>query len=713
MSAIARLVDIHSIKFRLVLFFLLFGVVPALCLMAVFFSDKATIEGAFRAPVKDMAVAAGDTIDRNLFERYGDVQAFGVNAAAWDPVNWRNPSPANPLIQAMNAYMRNYGLYRLMVMVDPQGTVMAVNSENAAGKPLDTAGLYRLNFAGASWFKKAMAGEFLQGKNGLTGTVVEQPANNPIVARLYGDDGYTIAFAAPVKNGAGQTIGVWVNFADFGLVEEIVATFYNSLVARGLEQSEITILDSKGRVIVDYDPMTNGPDYKRDPNVIGKLNLVEKGVEAAVAASRGESGVMLSTHARKKLEQAAGYAHMSGAYDYPGLGWTALVRIKDEQINAVVGKIALTMQIAIVIAVVVTIVLAWYIGRGLAGSISGMTGAMRALAGGDKTIEVPGVGRKDEIGGMAAALQVFKDSAIEMERMEAATKEAEKKAAEDKRQSMNALADRFESGVGEIVASVSSASAQLQSTAQGMTATAEETSRQSTAVAAASEEAATNVQTVAAASEQLAASVSEISRQVNEAATIASRAVDDAKKTDHTVQGLAEAAEKIGKVIDLINDIAGQTNLLALNATIEAARAGEAGKGFAVVASEVKNLATQTAKATDEIGAQIGAMQNVTEGAVSAIRNIAATIDQISQISSAIAAAVEQQSAATKEITRNVEQAAQGTKEVTRNIDGVSQAASQTGASAGEVLTASRQLSQSSEKLQTQIQTFLSTIRAA
>jgi methyl-accepting chemotaxis protein len=713
MLAAVRAFNLNSIKTRLVLFFLLFGVVPALCLMGVYFAFKGSIETAFRAPVRDTAAAIGDVIDRNLFERYGDVQAFGLNAAAWSPENWRNPAAGNTLVAAMNGYMTNYGIYRLMILIDPQGGVLAVNSVDPTGKALDTAGIYQLNFADASWFKNALAGKFLQGKNGFTGTVVEQPSNNPLIAGLYSDDGFTIPFAAPVRNAAGETIGVWVNFADFSLVEEIVATFYKSLAARGMTRSEITILDPQGRVIVDYDPNTNGATYKRNDEIIGKLNLVEKNVEAAVAAVGGESGVILSTHARKKVEQAAGYAHMSGAYNYPGLGWSVLTRIEDEEVNAVAKTVAFWMQVAIAVAIITTAVFAWFIGGGVAGALVGMTAAMRALAGGNKAIEVPGLGRKDEIGGMAGALQVFKESAIEMDRMHAAQKAAELKAEEDKRRAMNTLADSFQSQVGTIVTQVSSAATQLQTTAQGMTATAEETSRQSTAVAAASEQAATNMQTIASATEELTASVNEITRQVTDAAQIARHAVDDARKTDGTVQGLADAAQKIGNVIQLISDIASQTNLLALNATIEAARAGESGKGFAVVASEVKNLASQTAKATEDIGVQIVAMQSVTNEAVTAIRNIGATIGKISQISTTIASAVEEQSAAMQEIARNVEQAAAGTKEVTRNIDGVSQAASQTGQSAHEVFDATQLLTKSADDMKSQIDQFLQNVKAA
>ena len=276
---------------------------------------------------------------------------------------------------------------------------------------------------------------------------------------------------------------------------------------------------------------------------------------------------------------------------------------------------------------------------------------------------------------------------------------------------MNAHADAFEQDVTGVLKVVSSAAGELEATARTMAATAEETLRQSTAVASAAEHASANVETVAAATEELTASIQEISRQVSQSTQIASAAVDEARRTNTMVQGLTEAAGKIGEVVKLINDIASQTNLLALNATIEASRAGEAGKGFAVVAGEVKNLANQTGRATDEITAQITAVQSATRDAVTAIQGIGQTIGQISEIASAIAAAVEEQGAATQEIARNVQEAAEGTGTVTRNISLVTSAASETGSAAREVLTASSELSRQSDGLNSRVGSFLGNIR--
>ncbi|WP_419953634.1 methyl-accepting chemotaxis protein [Methylobacterium sp.] len=350
---------------------------------------------------------------------------------------------------------------------------------------------------------------------------------------------------------------------------------------------------------------------------------------------------------------------------------------------------------------------------GIARPITGMTTMMGRLAQGDVSLTVPGAGRRDEVGAMAAAVGVFKDTMIRTRQLEKETELARADAEAHRKAAMREMADTFEAAVGGIIGHVSSSATQLQATARTMTATASGTAGQSSAVAAAAEEAAANVNTVSAAAEELGASVQEISRQVQGSANLAQAAMSEADDTAQLVQALSRAAAKIDDVVGLISSIAGQTNLLALNATIEAARAGEAGRGFAVVATEVKELASQTARATQEIAGQIGQIQTATDHAVTAIGAITGRIRDINAMATTIAAAVEEQGAATQEIVRNVAQASAGTSDVTSNIVGVAGAAEETGAAASQVLASASELSRQSEHLGAEVSRFLATVRAA
>jgi methyl-accepting chemotaxis protein len=376
-------------------------------------------------------------------------------------------------------------------------------------------------------------------------------------------------------------------------------------------------------------------------------------------------------------------------------------------------SIKLWMLIALGLTVVIVSGVSLLIGRSISNALSAMVSAMTGLARGDLSVVIPGLGRKDEVGEMAGAVQVFKTSMMETERLRAEQREMELRQSQQRRAEMHKLADAFEGAVGEIVETVSSAATELEASANTLTATADRSQKLATVVAAASEEASTNVQSVASASEELTSSVNEISRQVQESSRVASEAVNQAQKTNDRVGELSKAAARIGDVVELINTIAGQTNLLALNATIEAARAGEAGRGFAVVASEVKALAEQTARATGEISQQISGIQDATQQSVGAIREIGDTIGRMSEISSTIASAVEEQGAATQEISRNIQQAAQGTSQVSANITDVQRGASETGSASSQVHSAAKSLSDESNRLKLEVGKFLNSVRAA
>jgi methyl-accepting chemotaxis protein len=462
-------------------------------------------------------------------------------------------------------------------------------------------------------------------------------------------------------------------------------------------------LNRAAREIITVQKEAVGIEAKRGANGALAPDLEERlfKLHAEVARIAGEVGLPMARELEELSNKVVDFAKHRVEED------TA----EAQQAMASAERNAVVMGLVVALVLIATCVFSIFL---IARPLQSLTRSMRELANGNFEVVLPGLGRKDEIGDIAGAVEDFKIKAAEKARAEAEAKiEQDKIAAQQRKADMNRLADKFESAVGEIVETVSSASTELEASAGTLTSTAERAQEITTMVAAASEEASANVQSVATATEELSSSITEISRQVQESARMAGEAVGQARSTTERVSELSKAASRIGDVVELINTIAGQTNLLALNATIEAARAGEAGRGFAVVPSEVKALAEQTAKATGEISQQISGIQSATEDSVGAIKEISGTIEKLSEVAGAIAAAVEEQGAATQEISRNVQQAAQGTQQVSSNITGVQRGAGETGSASSQVLAAAQTLSSDSSRLKLEVDKFVDSVRAA
>ncbi len=644
-----------NIKFhtKLTILLLVFGFTPMLIISLIMFNGISNLEAKNASFLKTLARQTADKIDRNLFERYGDVQAFGLNHALFDKNSWYKKD--TQLVSALNSYVDTYDIYYLTIVVDLNGKLIAVNSKDHSGKPIPTQNLYYHDFKNQHWFQALRNNEFTQTMPFTkfdyesTGTFIEDVHVDEFVQEAYPNDpGLTIGFSAPIYQD-GKVVAYWSNRTKFSLVEEIVTSSYQEAKSSGYENTEITLLDSMGNILMDYDPSQVGTEeVQHDPEVIMKLNLKDKGVEAAQRAVNGETGYRLSYHARKEIMQGAGYSHLQGALGFPGMNWSVLIRAPISDITKVSGSAELK-QAAYFTGVIVLLILP------IVGFLLGKL-----------------------------AIKPLKD-----------------------------LSKLFEADVKSIISSVQTSTENLRLGASELGQAAQSTIDITDKVSTSSNHAKENVISVAGATEELSASIQDISKLVIEAKSVSDKAKSKATDTIDIMSLLKTSSAKIETATETIQSIAERTNLLSLNATIEAARAGATGKGFAVVANEVKQLANQASNATIEISELVNQVQSSTDATVTAIESVSETISSINDISTNVSSSISQQSAVVTDISHSASMAARESEQITDEMSSISNSAatsedlsSNFNRSAAELYNQGVKLNESSDKFLNELRSF-------
>ena len=607
--------SIHSIlqwglTSKLVALLVVFAVVPMGVVAFIGFDASHDMEDTVGVRYQVAAENIADKIDRNLFQRYGDVQVFGKNRIVNERYNWYTPGAKdNEIVATMNEYIATYGIYSLTMMVDPEGDVIAVNDRDARGNPIDTAHLYKKNYKNAAWFKALTSETYTTrmpftapGNDISTGTYIEDLHIDNDVKSVYpGKDGLTLGFSAPIYrdgNSDADVIGYWTNRTKFSLVEEIVQQAYQELKGSGYPSAEISLLDGMGNVIVDYDPIKHGSEevIHDMQNVIMKFNLKENGVIAAQEAVAGKTSHSQSYHARKQITQMAGYTHFKGALGYPGMNWSVLVRIPVDEALANASSIQRKLMLAVLICSALVFPIGIFMGRKVVSRLRPVMEVAERASNGDLSYRVPVV-TNDELGQMGVAVNGFLDH-------------------------LNGMLKK----ITEVVQTVATSSEELSANGGQVAQASREQSGQATQVASAVEEMSVTANEMAKNAQVLAETAQEVNQSAVKGGEIVANSIRGMQTVTETMQAsahqinmLGQRSQEIGEIIRVIEDIADQTNLLALNAAIEAARAGEQGRGFAVVADEVRKLAERTGKATKEIAGVIETVQTGTSEAVNSM----------------------------------------------------------------------------------------------
>jgi methyl-accepting chemotaxis protein len=616
MDAIMRLRQIartQSLRAKMTAAFMAVGLVIAVVIGVNVVSMTTRMADDTGQGYQRMAAAIADTIDRNLFERYGDVQAFGANRAVLDRASWYQAGAEhNQVVKAANRYAQLYGLYQLLMMVDTEGRVIAVNDRDASGKPIDTAWLYSKNFAAATWFKDAMAGRTLDSAT-LKGTVVEDAHFDEDVKRVNGGDGLVLGFSALVRDDGGNPIGVWNNRATFGLVEDVVTSAYIEMKRQRLGSTELTVLDREGRVLVDYDPVTSGAeDVRRDPAVLLRLNLVEKGVAAAQRLVAGESGHGRSLHARKTIWQTSGYAASKGAMGYAGLGWGVMVRTDERESLATIRRLRFNMFLVLGAIVLGLGAIAWLLSRALTrpimGSVAGLgSGADQvALAAGQLSESAQSLSRGATE--QAASLEETSASMEEMASMTASSATSASHAAE-RAQEVDVLLRTF----GEA----------LQGTAASMD----------------------RIRTSSAQVSKIIKTVDEIAFQTN---ILALNAAVEAARAGAAGMGFAVVADEVRNLAQRSAQAARDTTSLIEEAIVSSE---EGVRSVEQITASIGGIQEKVS----EVGSLVQSMREASRQQAAGVRQVSQAVVQLEKITQSAAATAEESAAASEELSAQVE----------------------------------------------------------
>ena len=653
-----------GIAAKLVTLFCIFGVVPMAAVGMIAFNSAEGMKEKVGARFQAASQGIADKVDRNLFERYGDVQAFGYNDVVHRVSQWYDPTPYNSVSMAMNKYVAAYGIYDLTILVDTKGDVIAVNNKNAQGEPIDSEFIFKKNYGETPWFKALNEGTFTTkqpftapGNDVSSGTYIEDAQIDPDVKQAYGNDGYVISFSAPVYDESGEVVAYWSNRTNMAVVEQMFVDAYAGLKEVGFPSAELTLLDGDGNVLVDYDPATTGTiDIVRNFDVLMKLNLAEKGVKAAQEAVAGKTGHVYADHARKQITQASGFTHFKGALGFPGMNWSVLVRIPEDEAVAEAASIQKQVITTGFICLALIVPIGWFVGRRGAQSLISLSSVAQKAAEGDLTHRAQ-LTSKDELGQLANAFNAMMDNLT--------------KVVSEVRQG----AEHVSTGSAEIT--------------QGNQDLSERTSQQASAL-----------EETSASMEQMTSTIkqnADNSKQANQLAVAAREVAEKGGSvTERAVEAMSEinkSSKKIADIINVIDEIAFQTNLLALNAAVEAARAGEQGRGFAVVASEVRNLAQRSATAAKEIKALINeSVQKVGDGSElvnqsgQTLDEIVNSVKRVTDIISEISAASQEQAAGIDQVNKAVMQMDQSTQQNAALVEQTTSASQSMREQAGELL---------------------------